>query len=203
MEWKQLLSPTRVRDLFGGEASQRPRRDVRNEFDRDYGRCAFSTPVRRLQDKAQVFPMEEHDSIRTRLTHSVEVSNVSRSLGQPVMEWLVSERGFQIEEVAPIPVIAATCGILHDIGNPPFGHSGEKAMAEWFSRNMSGTVGGTTQCERDFAEWDGNAQTIRLVAKLQVLSDQFGLNLSSPASPAEMPSGARLRSPHSAAVSAT
>jgi dGTPase len=95
-----------------------------------------------------------------------------------IADWLAKEKGFRPEAVAPIHVIAATCGILHDIGNPPFGHAGEQAMAEWFVRKMAEKLSGNTQQEQDFAKWGGNAQTIRLVAKLQVLSDQYGLNLT-------------------------
>src|SRR5271170_3226717 len=82
MNWNQLLSSTRVKGLWGEKSSTILEGDPRSEFDRDYGRAVFSTPVRRLQDKAQVFPLEEHDAVRTRLTHSLEVSSVARSLGE-------------------------------------------------------------------------------------------------------------------------
>ncbi len=74
LSWKQLLSTKRVRDLFDGAPSVRVPGDLRSVFEQDYGRAIFSTPVRRLQDKAQVFPLEPNDAVRTRLTHSLEVS---------------------------------------------------------------------------------------------------------------------------------
>ena len=86
MDWKRLLTTMRIRELLGGEKSIS---DSRTEFERDYGRAAFSTPVRRLQDKTQVFPLEEHDAVRTRLTHSLEVSSVARNLAREVGLWLV------------------------------------------------------------------------------------------------------------------
>ena len=76
MQWKNLLSQTRVRDLFEGDPSRRVPGDTRSPFDQDYGRAVFATPTRRLQDKAQVFPLEPNDAVRTRLTHSLEVSSV-------------------------------------------------------------------------------------------------------------------------------
>ena len=88
MDWNRLLSTTRVKGLFGQRSSVPISGDLRSEFDRDYGRTVFSTPVRRLQDKAQVFPLERHDAVRTRLTHSMEVSSVARSLGDTAERFL-------------------------------------------------------------------------------------------------------------------
>src|SRR3954469_22340371 len=88
MEWHKLLCSKRIRELETGEGSHRSEGDFRSEFQRDYDRSLFSTPVRRLQDKAQVFPLEPHDSVRTRLTHSLEVSNVARGLTAGVTPWL-------------------------------------------------------------------------------------------------------------------
>ena len=88
IQWQKLLSTTRVRDLFREAKSRKVPSDFRSEFERDYGRAIFSTPVRRLQDKAQVFPLEAHDAVRTRLTHSLEVSSVARNMAQEVGSWL-------------------------------------------------------------------------------------------------------------------
>lgn len=180
LQWQKLLCASRVRDVFGGKPSVKSPGDARSEFERDYGRCVFSAPVRRLQDKAQVFPMEAHDSVRTRLTHSLEVSSVARSLGSEIGKWLVSTNRIDPESSRSIEAIAATCGLLHDIGNPPFGHAGEKAISEWFlSRaEINSKFDPKSQRYWDFAKWEGNAQTIRLVSKLQVLFDEFGLNLT-------------------------
>ena len=184
--------------MLGGEKSEP---DSRTEFERDYGRAAFSTPVRRLQDKTQVFPLEEHDAVRTRLTHSLEVSSVARNLGREVALVLVSKKRISNRQVHDIETIAATCGLIHDLGNPPFGHSGESAIQSWFaSRTSGGTPSSQTEAAReqifegiekagndgsyksqnanDFLNWEGNAQTLRLVSKLQVLADDFGINLT-------------------------
>jgi dGTPase len=184
MEWKQLLSTKRIRQLYeGGSGSKQPG-EHRSEFDRDYGRTVFSTPVRRLQDKAQVFPLERHDAIRTRLTHSNEVSSVARDLARAAAEWMLREQLIEnAEQAEAIATIAATCGLIHDVGNPPFGHAGEFAMREWFTEQFKQGLlpelgGKDTQEANDFLRFEGNAQTQRLLSKLQVLADLYGLNLT-------------------------
>lgn len=191
MNWKDLLSTKRVAELFGKPASTG---DSRTEAERDYGRVLFSTPLRRMQDKTQVFPLEQHDSVRTRLTHSLEVSSVSRSLAKLVGEWLESHKVLSRTESADLETIAAACGLLHDMGNPPFGHSGERAIQDWFHKQSEGPngqffdgFGGTEdlalQCRNDFLKFEGNAQTIRLLSTLQLVSyeqkyTEYGLNLT-------------------------
>lgn len=189
MKWSELLSTKRVKGLWGEESSTKLTGDPRSEFDRDYGRTVFSTPVRRLQDKAQVFPLEQHDAIRTRLTHSLEVSSVARSFGEAA-ELIAKKRGdLAATQHGCIPTIAATCGLIHDLGNPPFGHAGEQ---EWFLEHeksdhslFSGfdpkdgkTTAKETQFAQDFLRFEGNAQTQRLLSRLQVLADDYGLNLT-------------------------
>ena len=133
MDWKSLLCEVRVRELLGGAASSRVSNEPRRESERDYGRAIFSTPVRRLQDKAQVFPSYPSDVVRTRLTHSQEVSSVSRDMGRSAARWLLGENHISsFDQVQDIEAIAATCGIIHDLGNPPFGHSGESAIRMYF-----------------------------------------------------------------------
>src|SRR3954471_14871044 len=125
MNWPRLISTRRAGppDYPAGD---------RTEFEDDLGRVVFSTPVRRLQDKTHVFPLEQHDAVRTRLTHSLEVSSVARDLSQAA----VRRMGSSIpQECAPaISTIAAACALLHDVGNPPFGHAGERAIQDWFTR---------------------------------------------------------------------
>ncbi|MEK7793734.1 MAG: dGTP triphosphohydrolase [Candidatus Hydrogenedentota bacterium] len=176
MKWPQLLNKERIRP------STNPG-DHRDEFERDYDRAIFSTPVKRLQDKAQVFPLEPHDAIRTRLTHSLEVSSVARGLAIAVAKWLAAE-----EEIDPgvdrqIEAIAATCGLIHDLGNPPFGHAGEDSIREWFVKcfgvqKLRSVFAEKEQLVQDFLKFEGNAQTLRLVTKLQILADYTGLNLT-------------------------
>lgn len=189
MDWKTLLSQNRPRESTSNG-------DHREQFERDYDRAIFSTPVKRLQDKAQVFPLEPHDAIRTRLTHSLEVSSVARGIAKGVAKWLVDEGEIDEDWTRSIEAIAATVGLVHDLGNPPFGHSGEFAIQEWFKTNFPNTHDGDSlhhrfdresnglsvsirdQMVADFRKFEGNAQTIRLVSKLQVLADFNGLNLT-------------------------
>lgn len=177
MNWNQLLCPERIRQ------TTKQKEEARSEIHRDYGRVVFSTPVRRLQDKAQVFPLETLDAVRTRLTHSLEVSSVARGVAQVVARellrrgWLTSE-----EQVYDVETVAATCGLIHDIGNPPFGHAGETAIQEWFGGKNKGfwkfDLTKNRRYEKDMKQFEGNAQTLRLLATLQILSDRTGLNLT-------------------------
>ncbi|MCA9250640.1 MAG: dNTP triphosphohydrolase [Phycisphaerales bacterium] len=159
--------------------------DHREQFERDFDRAVFSTPVKRLQDKAQVFPLEVHDAVRTRLTHSLEVSSVARGLGIAAGKWLLAQKFIEPVQMRSVEAIAATCGLLHDLGNPPFGHSGEDAIREWFKdrhdqdpADFRKQLGEDDQRVQDFLQFEGNAQTLRLVAKLQILADYYGLNLT-------------------------
>ena len=190
MDWTNLLCEMRVRELFGGAPSSKVSSEPRREFERDYGRAIFSTPVRRLQDKAQVFPSDPSDVVRTRLTHSQEVSSVSRDMGRIAARWLMGQEHIRShDQLQDIEAIAATCGIIHDLGNPPFGHSGEGAIRDWFRKKEAEDERflefsdaesklRQTQLAADFRHFEGNAQTIRLVSKLQVLTDLHGLNLT-------------------------
>jgi dGTPase len=190
LTWKNLLSTKRVRELFGGATSIRVTGDAttRSAFDQDYGRALFSTPVRRLQDKAQVFPLEPNDSVRTRLTHSLEVSSIARGLGERAEHFIAEKDEWVSKNRGSLPTIAATCGLIHDIGNPPFGHAGETAISTWFEKRISvfeSFPGSTikektgTQFAQDFLNFEGNAQTQRLLSSLQILADKYGLNMTS------------------------
>jgi dGTPase len=123
----------------------------------------------------------------------MEVSSVARSLGQNAEQWLLEKQLIGGEQTGLIPTIAATCGLIHDLGNPPFGHAGEQAISDWFSSKHQADPSffsafrtfakdanhpEETQHALDFLKFEGNAQTLRLVAKLQVLADNFGLNLT-------------------------
>jgi dGTPase len=189
MDWEQLLSEKRVRELLGGPESRRDPDDRRTEFDRDFDRAIFSTPVKRLQDKAQVFPLEPNDSVRTRLTHSLEVSCVARGMASSAGQWMAKTRKLgeaPERSLRAIEAIAATCGLIHDLGNPPFGHAGELAIQDWFAGKVKEDEDflafpchpKAEQLRNDFLRFEGNAQTLRLVSKLQILADEFGLNLT-------------------------
>jgi dGTPase len=175
MDWDSLLNADRRRKSTISE-------DHRAEFERDFDRAVFSTPVKRMQDKAQVFPLEPHDAVRTRLTHSLEVSSVARGLGRKAASWLLEQKAIEPGMDRSIEAIAATCGLIHDLGNPPFGHAGEDAIRYWFHQGdrekfLRGVLKSEQQVQ-DFLKFEGNAQSLRLVATLQVLADYTGLNLT-------------------------
>lgn len=178
MDWKTLLNSERPR------TSSEIQTEHRIQFERDYDRTIFSTPVRRLQDKAQVFPLEPNDAVRTRLTHSLEVSTVSRGIAKAVSMWLLEKKHIEADMDRQIEAIAATCGLVHDLGNPPFGHSGEDAIRDWFKeksesdKELQVFFKNNIELGKDFLHFDGNAQTLRLLTKLQVLADFNGLNLT-------------------------
>ena len=185
MEWGRLLSAQRERESSG---RRRPT-DLRSEFEKDYHRIIGSASFRRLQDKTQVFPLDKSDFIRTRLTHSLEVASFGKSLGQNIGENILTHRrdsGFTPKMREDISHILECAGLIHDIGNPPFGHFGKLAIREWFRRNLSNlTFRGqpvetllTEQMKRDFCHFEGNAQALRLVTRLHYLVDEYGMNLT-------------------------
>lgn len=171
--WHVLLGDERLYVSAAARAGQ----DERSEFERDYDRLIFASPFRRLQDKAQVFPLEHNDFVRTRLTHSLEVSTLGRSLGRQVARRLLRDREIALpgEDVATI--VASTC-LAHDIGNPPFGHFGEDAIRRWFRTHPQVLDGLTAAQEQDFLAFDGNAQGLRILSFLQSLGHDNGLNLT-------------------------
>ncbi|WP_167145490.1 deoxyguanosinetriphosphate triphosphohydrolase family protein [Pseudomonas sp. OTU750018] len=175
LSWEKLLNPVRRKELHGSRETIGTAAG-RTQIERDYDRILFATPTRRLADKTQVFPMEENDSVRTRLTHSHEVSNLARSIGvQLAFEHAEKVFGSNHEDLQVkrnIPALLAAVGLAHDLGNPPFGHQGELAMQQWFAEKTEETF------DADFLKFDGNAQTFRLLTRLQVLNDKFGLNLT-------------------------
>lgn len=144
-----------------------PRKPL-NASESDKGRVVNSAAFRRLQQKAQVFPLDPNASVRTRLTHSIEVSQLGRYLAQKVIQKAGSATS-GYEELAAIVNTVETACLLHDIGNPPFGHLGEAAIREWFTTNKS-TV-------EDLKWFDGNPQGFRLISLLSG-KDEFGLNLT-------------------------
>ena len=162
MNWQQLISNKRL----GQEHRHPERHDDRTEFKRDYDRLIFSAPFRRLQNKTQVFPLPGSIFVHNRLTHSLEVASVGRSLGNDVAQQLI-RRHPELKDTMfqEIGQIVATACLAHDMGNPPFGHSGEKAIQAFF------TEGAGSELQReispmvwnDLIHFEGNANAFRLL----------------------------------------
>ncbi|AOW21010.1 deoxyguanosinetriphosphate triphosphohydrolase [Urechidicola croceus] len=168
MNWEQLLSLKRY-----GDTKSRLRRDqdeTRLGFEVDYDRIIFSDSFRSLQDKTQVVPLSKTDFVHTRLTHSLEVSVVARSLGRIIGNKIIakypdlSEKGYQANDFGAIVAAAA---LAHDIGNPPFGHSGEKAIGEYFkSGNGKQFKGNLTDKQwQDLIDFEGNANGFKILTE--------------------------------------
>ncbi|MES1189600.1 MAG: dGTP triphosphohydrolase [Steroidobacter sp.] len=173
MRWKKLLSPDR---LGKGKSSQT---DVRSNYQRDFDRIVFCSAFRRLQDKTQVFPLAESDYVRTRLTHSIEVASVGRSLGALIGKLVMSRETLDDVETSDFGSIVAAACLAHDIGNPPFGHSGEKAISEWFLVSGRSYLRGLTKQQRaDLTKFEGNAQGFRIITRLQNSINKGGLQLT-------------------------
>ncbi|MEW8271267.1 MAG: dGTP triphosphohydrolase, partial [Candidatus Thiodiazotropha taylori] len=126
MKWSQLLSRQRL-----GSKDQPTSTTSRTDFQRDFDRIVFSSAFRRMQDKTQIFPLSKIDYVRTRLTHSLESSSVGRSLGTLVGEQIIARHKLKGYEASDFGDICAAACLAHDIGNPPFGHSGEDAIRHW------------------------------------------------------------------------
>ncbi len=164
MNWEQMLTSVR----FGLEHYHDPAHDSRNVFQRDYDRLIFSAPFRRMQNKTQVFPLPGSVFVHNRLTHSLEVSCVGRSLGNNVSAFLKKKYNNTIEHIEifdSIGEIVATACLAHDMGNPPFGHSGEKAIATYFSEGKGKELQALLTPEQwsDCVRFEGNANAFRLL----------------------------------------
>lgn len=189
LEWNKLLAKERERRSSSLSNAGKSSTDLRSEFEKDYHRIIGSASFRRLQDKTQVFPLDKSDFIRTRLTHSLEVSSFGKSLGQNIGENILKyqkDETFTPQMKEDICNILQCAGLIHDIGNPPFGHFGELAIREWFEQNLDKiefkgrkvTEVLTEQMREDLYHFEGNAQAFRLVTKLHYLVDERGMNLT-------------------------
>ena len=170
--------------------------DARSEYQRDFDRIIFSSAFRRLQNKTQVFPLPGSVFVHNRLTHSLEVSSVGRSLGNLAGEFIVENFKNQLKEESKqfyqhslYDVISSAC-LCHDIGNPAFGHSGEDAIASYFERNESLLKNRFSEKEwTDFIHFEGNANAIRILTQKQTGKSEasFGLTFATMASIAKYP----------------
>lgn len=176
MNWSQLLSRKRL-----GTSDHSTSSATRTDFQRDLDRIVFSSAFRRMQDKTQIFPLSKIDYVRTRLTHSLESSSVGRSLGTLVGEQIISRHGLTENEASDFGDICAAACLAHDIGNPPFGHSGEDAIRHWaetanYGQQRVAVLQGSQR--EDFLNFEGNSQGFRVVTRLQNRDNPGGLQLT-------------------------
>ena len=163
MSWERLICDKR----FGLESYHDSKAGVRSDFLRDYDRLVFSSPFRRLQNKTQVFPLPGSIFVHNRLTHSIEVSCVGRSLAREVSLELRRKYATEpwVDKLDALSEIVSAACLAHDLGNPPFGHSGEKAIATFFSegpgRELRSSL--TPHQWTDFTRFEGNANAFRLL----------------------------------------
>ncbi len=188
-------TPRPYERLLQGTRLRRPevvKRTLDENADADRGRVLFSSPFRRLQNKAQVFSLETNAAVRSRLTHSLEVSSIGQFVAQQALKHFSGrqkkELGIAGNERAFITFVSTAC-LLHDFGNPPFGHFGERAINDWFHQSICNLapdgLGGPALrrwnvFQADFENFDGNPQGFRIITRLQAAetSDRFGLNLT-------------------------
>lgn len=167
MKWVSLLSSKRLGEKPDGPSV---RTGTRSAFEQDYDRIVFSTPFRMLQDKTQVFPLSSPDFVHTRLTHSLEVSSVGRSLGK-ICGRSILQRHQELSisiTAEDFGTIVAAAALAHDIGNPPFGHAGESAISGYFRESADGVriIASLAPAEgADLLHYEGNAQGFRLLSK--------------------------------------
>lgn len=190
MNWEKLLSSqTQVEKEKEPEYfSKYPISDL----EKDYKAIISSSAFRRLQDKTQVFPLDKSDFVRTRLTHSMEVSTIARQLGIMITKTTDHQKTEFIQnendESEKIPSILSCAGLLHDLGNPPFGHFGEVVIGEWFRKKLEKeefTYKGnpvknilSEQMRNDLCHFEGNAQALRILSKISNKKTSHEINLT-------------------------
>lgn len=174
MDWHSLLTRERL-----GKLTHSAEEIARSPFHKDHDRVIFSGAFRRLGRKTQVHPVSSNDLIHTRLTHSLEVSCVGRSLGMLVAEML-REQMPAWSEPSDLGMIVQSACLAHDIGNPPFGHSGEDAIRHWFRDALErGWLDNMSHAEQaDFLNFEGNAQGFRVLTQLEYHQFDGGMRLT-------------------------
>ena len=193
MNWEQLLSTeTQVkREVEPEDFAKYPMDDL----EKDYKAIISSAAFRRLQDKTQVFPLDKSDLVRTRLTHSLEVSTIARQLGIMITR---NATGYLPDDfknkdgkdklVEKIPEVLSCAGLLHDLGNPPFGHFGEVVIGDWFKNEFQKEEFCykkiairellTEQMQSDLKNFEGNAQALRILSKIRNKGKSHEINLT-------------------------
>lgn len=172
MNWAKLLSTKRLNRI------STPTDSGRSPFQQDRDLIVFSNAFRRLADKTQVHPFTENDHVRTRLTHSIEVASVGRSLGKIVGNTIAQKMDGAIGSDDIGYIVEAAC-LAHDIGNPPFGHSGEDAIASWFRCEGEKFIEMLDEQQAtDLKNYEGNAQGFRILTQLENYRWKGGLQLT-------------------------
>lgn len=198
MDWNKLLS---ARTCVEKEKEpERWRQYPIDDFEKDYSNIILSASFRRLQDKTQVFPLDKSDFIRTRLTHSIEVATIAKQLGTMVTQnksdylskdFKIMNEGEREEKskiINSIPTVLSCAGLLHDLGNPPFGHFGEVVIGEWFKEELEKQkieFNGKKinqilkpQMKEDLTHFEGNAQAFRILSKINNHPESYDINLT-------------------------
>ena len=190
MEWNKLLSSkTKI------EREEKPKEFLSypiSDMEIDYEQIISSSAFRRLQDKTQVFPLDKSDFVRTRLTHSIEVSSVARQLGIMITKGTTDYCQEELKngdlDIENIPSVLACAGLLHDIGNPPFGHFGEVVIGDWFKKELEKDDFDfnetpireilNEQMKEDLKNFEGNAQALRILTKTHSNGNDINLSYS-------------------------
>jgi dGTPase len=188
------MGPINYEVIFATERFSKEKTNIKieNAFSSDKARVIFSSSFRRLQQKAQVFSLEKNPAVRSRLTHTLEVANTGSIIAKKVAQKLIARNELRKEFEVPFIDITETCCLLHDIGNPPFGHFGEAAIQRWFSKNWEEAFKASSNNPEipktlseilinDFLFFDGNPQGLRMALHLQDFPDLYkgiGLNLT-------------------------
>lgn len=196
MDWKKYLSTERMRKSSINIEQRKEHNDYRTDIESDFGRVIFSSACRRLHDKTQVFPLTTDDNIHSRLTHSMEVMNIGQSFVFTLSESEEFKRHTGLDEVAILRNLAAALKVaclVHDIGNPPFGHFGEDSLQSYFQelfkyppswmskeyqKELTDLGEEISVLGLDYTQFDGNAEGLRVLTKLQFIETLDGLNLT-------------------------
>ncbi|MCL2566938.1 MAG: dNTP triphosphohydrolase [Alphaproteobacteria bacterium] len=175
MMWEKLLNSGRAGEATGSSEGD----NLRSPYLVDVDRIIYSSHFRSLQDKTQVYPLAKSDYVRTRLTHSLEVAGVGRSLGFAVGEYIIARHNLKNITVHDFGYILQAAGLAHDIGNPPFGHLGEESIKEFFKADAEKFLAKISQEEyNNLITFDGNSQGFRIITNLAGWDSQGGLRLT-------------------------
>ena len=163
MNWNQLINSNRLGSKNRKSTEDSP---ARPEFQKDYDRLVFSSPFRRLQDKTQVFPLPGSVFVHNRLTHSLEVASIGKTLGDRISMELEKDSSVNSKLISELGTIVSTACLAHDLGNPPFGHSGESAISRYFQTGEGVKYQSLVSEDewQDLLHFEGNANAFRILA---------------------------------------